>query len=225
MRSAILSCLVALAVAGMLSIPAMATSEQPLGMVIQAKGAHLGSAEAVLGADVFSGDALDTDIGGTLRLRIGAGQLYILSSSAAALARQSSMVRATITRGTIGFSSLKAGDFELDSPIATLRPANGEPVFGQVTIKGPEEMVVSVYRGSVIVDRDGEERAVAAGTSYNVSLEPAPGTSGPPKAGVTPGLFNRKLVYRAIAVTTVAVVSYFLWRELTESNTDPRPAH
>lgn len=225
MRAAILSCLVALVVAGMFSIPAMAASEQPLGMVIQAKGAHLGNAEAVLGADVFPGDAMDTDIGGNLRLRIGTGQLYILSSSAAALARQASTVRATITRGTIGFSSLKAGDFELDTSIATLRPANGESAFGQVTIKSPDEMVVSVYRGSVIVDRDGEERAVAAGTSYSVSLEPAIGTSGPPKAGVSPSLFNRKLVFRAIVVGTVAVVSYFLWEELTESNTDPRPAH
>jgi hypothetical protein len=209
----------------MLSIPAMAASEQPLGMVIQAKGAHLGNAEAVLGADVFSGDALDTDIGGNLRLRVGTGQLYILSSSAAALARQASMVRATITRGTIGFSSLKAGDFELETPIATLRPANGESVFGQVTIKGPEDIVVSVYRGSVIVDRNGEDRTVAAGTSYDVSLEPASETSGPPREGVTPGYFNRKLVYRAIVVGTVAVISYFLWREITESNTDPRPAH
>lgn len=225
MRSAIRSCLVALIVASMLSIPAMAASEQPLGMVIQAKGAHLGNAEAVLGADVFSGDALDTDIGGNLRLRVGTGQLYILSSSAAALARQASMVRATITRGTIGFSSLKAGDFELETPIATLRPANGESVFGQVTIKGPEDIVVSVYRGSVIVDRNGEDRTVAAGTSYDVSLEPASETSGPPREGVTPGYFNRKLVYRAIVVGTVAVISYFLWREITESNTDPRPAH
>jgi len=224
-RSAIRSCLVALIVASMLSIPAMAASEQPLGMVIQAKGAHLGNAEAVLGADVFSGDALDTDIGGNLRLRVGTGQLYILSSSAAALARQASMVRATITRGTIGFSSLKAGDFELETPIATLRPANGESVFGQVTIKGPEDIVVSVYRGSVIVDRNGEDRTVAAGTSYDVSLEPASETSGPPREGVTPGYFNRKLVYRAIVVGTVAVISYFLWREITESNTDPRPAH
>jgi hypothetical protein len=210
----------------MLSIPAMAAPEQPVGTVIQAKGAHLGNAEAVLGADVFPGDALDTDIGGSLRLSIGSGQLYILSSSAAALAQQAGVVRASITRGTAGFSSLKAGEFELDTPIATLRPANGESVFGQVTIKGPEEMVVSVYRGSVIVERGGEERAVTAGTAYNVSLEPAPGgTSGPPKAGVTPSFFNRKLLYRAIVVASVGVASYFLWDWLTESNSDPRPAH
>lgn len=221
MRSIALSCLAVIIVACMLNIPAMAASEQPLGVVIQAKGAHLSNAEAVMGADVFPGDAVDTDNGGTLRLKIGSGQIYILSSSAAALARQASMVRATITRGTIGFSSLKVGEFELDTPIATLRPANDQPVYGQVTIKSPEEFIVSVYRGSVLVERDGGERVVAAGTSYNVTLEPALETSGPPKAGVAPSLFNRKLVFRVVVVTTVAVVSYFLWRELTESPSDP----
>jgi hypothetical protein len=205
----------------MLNFPALAANEQPLGMVVQAKGARLSNAEAVIGADVFPGDSLGTDVGGNLRLKIGIGQLYILSSSAAALARQASMVRATITRGTIGFSSLKAGEFELNTPIAAIHPANDQPTYGQVAITGPEELVVSVYRGSVVVKRDGEERVVAAGTSYNVSLEPANAMAGPPKAGVTPGLFNRKLVFRAVVVATVAVISYFLWRELTESPTDP----
>jgi len=215
------SCLVVLILAALVSGPAMAASEQPLGMVVQAKAAHLGNAEAVMGADVFPGDSMDTDIGGTLRLKIGAGQVYMLSSSAASLMRQASMVRATITRGTIGFSSLKAGEFQLETPIATIQPANDQPAFGQVTIKGAEEFVVSVYRGAVVVDREGDERVVAAGASYSVSLEPIIGNSGPPKAGVTPSFFNRKLVYRAIVVGTVAVISYFLWEELAESQSDP----
>ncbi|HXZ12193.1 MAG TPA: hypothetical protein VEG64_07355, partial [Candidatus Sulfotelmatobacter sp.] len=62
---------VASLVAALTAVPALAGNEKPLGMVIQAEVAHLDNANAVVGATVYPGDALATEPGGSLRLKLG----------------------------------------------------------------------------------------------------------------------------------------------------------
>ena len=101
MRSIILGCrsiLVGAVVAGLVTFPAMAASEQPLATVVSAQSAYLAKANAVPGADVYLDDDLVTDPGGSLRLKVGQGQVYLLSSSEATLRQQENKVRAKMYR-------------------------------------------------------------------------------------------------------------------------------
>jgi hypothetical protein len=212
--------LVAVISSGMLSLPIQAAEEQPFGVVALADQAHVGSAYASAGANVYPGDALDTLAGGSLRLRVATGQFYLLSASAANLGEDGSVLRATAVRGTMGFSSLTAKQFELETPEGMIRAANGLPAYGQITIAGPRDAVVSCYRGTLLLERNGQQLLVDAGKSYDVSLvsDPEPPQG---KAGVTPAYADH-LVWKLIVIGGAAIGGYFLWRHFTESPVDPR---
>lgn len=211
--------LVGLISSGMLSLPIQAASDQPFGVVALADQAHVGTAFTSAGSNVYPGDVLDTMPGGSLRLRVSTGQVYLLSASAANLSQDSNILRATALRGTVGFSSLTAKEFELEIPEGMVRAANDLPAYGQVTIAGPKEAVISCYRGTLQLERNGQELLIDSGKSYDVSLVPDPE---PPqgKVGVTPAYADH-LVWKLIVIGGAAVVGYLLWRHFSESPTDP----
>ena len=135
------TCLMVMLICGMVNFPAMAANEKPLGSIIQADKALLGNADAIIGATVYPGDALTTATGGTIRLKVGAGQLYLLGGSAATLTDVPSVVRAKVERGTVGFSTAPAYPIELDTPEGLVRGTSAQS-YGQVTLTGPREMIV-----------------------------------------------------------------------------------
>ena len=175
------SSLIALLVSGILNCSAMAAAGQPVGMVIAAENAHLGEANAVIGTNVFPGDSLQTDTGGTLRVKIGSSQVYLASASSAILLDQSAKVRIKLTHGTAGFSSTSREQLEIETPIGVVRAANGKGSFGEVTIVSPQKILVSAYHGSLIVLGSGVERTINEGDAFNVELSPSanPATPGP----------------------------------------------
>ena len=69
------------------------------------------------------------------------------------------------------------------------RPANGERAQGQVTVTGPNQMIVSAYSGALIVEKNGISRTVEAGKSYNVTFDPnaSPLAQQPTPAGTGQG--------------------------------------
>src|SRR5450755_2257316 len=94
--------LIAILAAGLLNLPAYAANDTPLGMVIQAEGlAHLGAAKAAIGSTVYPGDSVFTEQGGTMRLRVGSSQVYLLSDSSASLAQSSNMVHVVVAHGAV----------------------------------------------------------------------------------------------------------------------------
>jgi hypothetical protein len=214
--------LVALLVAGLCNIPSMASSEKPLGVIAQAERAHLDRALAATGATVYAGDSFDTDPGGTLRLRVGTSQFYLLASSGATLAQNSSGAMLTLTRGTAGFSSAASGQLQLDTPAGTVRGVQGKPAYGQVTIKSPNELVVSAFRGELILDNEGEFHNIPEGKSYRVVIEPDPEPSSNDNKefrGAQNHHRKRRIALALILGGTAAFVSYEIWRELSESPT------
>ena len=117
MRSLARSFIAILLVLALLDIPALtAATAKPLGLVVQAREALLDNSSLTVGTTVFPGDAVETDEGGTLRLKFGASQLYLLSSSAAAFSQNENAIRATVSRGTVGFSSAASDALELAIP-------------------------------------------------------------------------------------------------------------
>jgi len=224
--------LVAILIAGLLNIPAYAADEKPLGLVTQAENAHIGNAKVAIGTTIFPGDTLATEAGGALRLNFGSSQLYLLSASSATLSQNASatMVHAVVGHGTVGFSSNGTDHIELEIPQGILRAANSEPAYGQVTIVGPLEVVISTYRGTLSLDHDGEVRDIPAGRSYRVTmeLEPAAAAAQPQApagvggSGTKRALNTSTLAWALVAVGAAGAVAYGIWDVLSESSSAPK---
>jgi hypothetical protein len=221
------SCLIAILIAAIINIPAFAADEKPLGLVTQALSAHLGDATVAIGTTVYPGDTIATEVGGTARLKIGGGQIYLLSASAATLSQSSNAVHAVVARGTVGFSSNGTDQLALEIPEGILRAADGVPSYGQVTIVSPLEVVISAYRGTLVLDNDGELHTITEGKSYRVTmdLEPAAtepqGPAGAPTSSKVTYPRHRHLVFDLIMLGAAAGAGYALWYHLTESPSHP----
>ncbi|HXO05631.1 MAG TPA: hypothetical protein VN884_08370 [Candidatus Sulfotelmatobacter sp.] len=227
------ACLIAILVASLLNIPAFAANEAPLGLVTQAQNAQIGNTKVDVGTSIFPGDTLATDVGGTLRLKFGASQLYLLSASSASLAQTATtnVVHAMVNRGTVGFSSNGKDQVELEIPQGILHAANGEPAYGQVTITGPLEVVISAYKGTLVLDYNGVSREIPAGKSYRVTLdlEAAAQPQTPTGAGTGSGSGSPKralntgsLAWSIVAVGAAGGVGYVIWDILSESSSAPK---
>lgn len=222
MRPFARSCLIGFLVAGLLNLPAFAAQEKALGVVIQSQIARLGTSTLAIGTSVYPGDSLWTDVGGMLRVKVNSGQIYLLGSSAMTLGQLDGWVQGTVTRGTAGFSANYADRLELVVPQGALRPAEGQPANGQVTILNPTEVVVSAYRGALILDNAGEVHVIGAGSSYRVTILP---DDQKPEGAATQEYPEAKAKYpkrRHLALTLImlsagGVGSYFLYEQLTQS--------
>ena len=222
MRKITRSTLVAVLVASLCNLSSFGSSEKPLGVIAQAEHARLDSVSAAIGATVYAGDSFDTETGGMLRLRVGASQLYMLASSAATLAQNSSGTTLTVTRGTAGFSLPAAAQLALDTPAGLIRGKDGKPSCGQVTIKSPNELVVSAFRGDLLLDNEGEFHAIPEGKSYRFVVESeAESRADDNKDFQSAENHHRKrrIVAALIIVGVAAVASYALHQELSESPT------
>ncbi len=164
------TCLVGLLVACLVQIPAWGLSPQPLGTVLDAEQARLDSAAAVDGATVFAGDTAETTPGGSLRLRIGAAQVYLPASSAVRLTGSASDLTGTIVRGSVGFASSGSEAIAVRAGEMTIRPQTPQPTRAQVTLVGPNELLVTSYRGPLAVELDGEVYSVAPGSTYRLLM-------------------------------------------------------
>ena len=226
MRSISRSLLIAILVASLLNLPTFAASEKPLGLVTQAQAAQIGAAIVAVGTTIYPGDKVETDEGGTLRLKIGGSQVYLLASSAATLSQRPSMVHVLVSRGTVGFSSNGTDQVALEIPEGIVSAANGQPAYGQVTITGPLEVVISAYSGTLVLDNDGELHTIPAGKSYRVTmdLEPAAkpvqessGAGGKDSDHDIVSPRRRHLAFDLIVLGAVAAASYLIYYEVTMS--------
>jgi hypothetical protein len=230
-RSLARSFIAILLVLALLDIPALAATAKPLGLVVQAREALLDNSTLAVGTTVYPGDTVQTDEGGTLRLKFGTNQLYLLSSSAATFSQNENTIRATVGRGTVGFSSNASSELELAIPQGILRAGRGQAASGQVTITNPQEVVISAYQGALVLDNEGEFHTIPAGKTYRVTmdLEPAAAQPEPARrdqdpnkdAGVIPTK-RRKLYFELILIGAAAIGTYFIWREVTESPSIPK---
>ena len=230
MRTMARLCLVVLLVASLLDIPAFAAAaEKPLGMVIQAQEAQLDNAKLEVGTSIYGGDTVVTDTGGGVRLKLGGSQLYLLAESVATLSQNATAVHAVVTRGTVGFSSNGADNVELEIPEGILRAADGQPAYGQVTILSAQEVVISAYRGALVLDNDGELHTIPAGKNYRVTMEweqsdqqaPAASSGGDNPIIQPRKRRRRKLAFYLIFAGAVAGVSYVIWDHLDQSPSSP----
>jgi hypothetical protein len=139
------ACLIGVLASSLINLPMMAASAKPLGMIVIADRAKVDHADAAVGADLYSGDALSTQIGGSLRMRLGPSQVYLLSDTQATLVPRESFVEAKLGGGTIGFSSGVSSQFAVGTPLGTVQGVDGKPVFAQVAVLSPTKVQISAY--------------------------------------------------------------------------------
>jgi len=224
MRSFACSASAALLAVGLCTLPSNASSEKPLGVVAQAQRARLDNANAAMGASVYAGDTFETESGGTLRLRFGSSQTYLLASSAVTVSESSTGALITIERGTVGISSSTSGQVALDTPAGIVRGTEGKPAYGQVTITQPGEMIVSAYRGDLILDNEGELHTIPEGKSYRIVIQ----QDQEPSSGNNPEFHpaqnkhrKRRLAFYLIFTGVMGFVTYEIYNELAESPSKP----
>lgn len=192
------------------------TTGATFAVIVLADLAHIGHANAATGTTVYPGDSLDTAAGGELRLTVGGGQVYLLSDTAANIGASSSVLQATLVRGTLGFSSLTDRQFQILAPEGVIQAAGGRPAYGQVTMTAHNDIVISAYAGALVLHRGSQTLVVNAGQSYYVELVP-----NDPMPHRADGPYNYHLVWRIIIIGTAAGIGYYLWRKFSESPVDP----
>ncbi|HKW87962.1 MAG TPA: hypothetical protein VJN21_04315 [Candidatus Acidoferrales bacterium] len=169
-----LRCALALLLAVCLAaLPVMAAPNRAMGYVLQAQAAQLDGNSAINGTNVYAGDVVETEIGGSLRLQIAASQIYLFGSTAATLNEDQSGVATMLTSGTAGFSAAPGGAVSICALDVTVRPKAAEVTHAQVTVAGPQELLVTSFRGALELDLGGKSYSVAPGRTYKVDVQSA----------------------------------------------------
>ena len=205
--------------------PLRATPSAEFGTVVFVNRARVGSANATVGATIFSGDRLTTDEVGSVQVRAGAARFLLASSSTATLSQDEATPAATLTAGTATFSTANSKAFVLHVASAIIRPNTDQPTVGKVTVLNPKELVVKSVRGPLQIAVEDDVREIPEGEAYRVVLDPNADPQGPRGAG-TKGIggppikaAKSKFIWYAVAIT--AAVTIILVHEALESPDHP----
>lgn len=212
--------------------PAMARAgrgRRVLGVVAQTDRAHIDNTAAVLGADIYSCDRLDTDADGVLRVRVGSSQLFLAGLSSAALEDEGSTIQVIARGGTVGFSTAGSDGFSMRTPAGVLRATSGQAASGQVTFASAHELVISAIHGDLTLDTGGEFRTIPEGRSANVTFanDIDNGCHEPAAANQTQNPVNaptpKGMLFTLGGVAGFGLGVYFIWQEMMESDSKPKP--
>ena len=215
MRHLAMSAVLLLLVAVFTLVPVSAapSSASATGVILQAHLAQLSSANAVSGATVFDGDKLLTDNGGSLQVRFGNAQAYLLEKTSAIVNEGPAGLGATLTGGTVILSSGNGGAFQLVADGATIRPASAQPTTAQITLVDARNVNLIATKGPLQISMDDEVQTVPEGSSVRMVVQPqeAAASSPDPQGGAPTGR-NRFLIF-ALALVGVGV-AIGLWQAL-----------
>jgi len=154
--------------------PLCAAPASSLGIVVYADRAHIGEAQASVGATLFAGDRLTTDQSGGAQVRAGAARLLLSSASSATFSQDDVTPAATLTFGSATFSTANSNAFALHVASAVIRPSTNNPTVGQVTVLNSKELIVKSTRGSLSVAVEDDVREIPEGAAYRIVLDPGP---------------------------------------------------
>lgn len=202
---------IALLVASLAAGPAWA-APRTVGSIAFAEHAQLGVAPAHEGATVFAGDHLATDANGSLRLRFGSAQIYLLGGSAASVEESAGGVTASLVQGTVGFAS--AGNaLAVRASGVLIRATTAHPTHGQVQRLSANEYLVSSSRGTLEAVVDNEVQLIPEGTTYRMIIQDGP--QGPAGPGAKAARRARLIWILVGAGIAGAVVAFTILRNLS----------
>jgi hypothetical protein len=194
-----------------------------LGVVAQAELGRLDGQTAVVGANIYACDSLETDQNGSFRATINQSQIILGPLSYAQLEDEGgNAVQALAISGTIGFSLANGPDFTVRTPAGIIRSASGGPASGQVTYKGPRELLISAMHGDLTLDNGGELRTIPEGKSADVTFPDGIDNSchegaGPYDNQPQTSALRRPIGFYIIGGAAAGVAIYFIARQISES--------
>ncbi len=210
----------------LLTTPVWAAPASSLGTVVYADRAHVGGAQASVGATIFAGDRLSTDQSGSVQVRASAARLLLSSSSIATFSQDDASPAATLTFGSATFSTANSKAFALHVGSAVIRPNTDQPTVGRVTVLNPKELIVRSTRGSLSIAVEDDVREIPEGVAYRVVLDPnAADPQGPRGAGTKgyggPPIKAAKSKFMWYVIGATAVITYIAFKEVFESPDRP----
>jgi len=144
-------------------------ADAPLGVVLQANLAHVKDSAITDGATVYPGDELNTDVGGSLDLRIANARFNLAANSRARFYSGGKGSVAELTNGTLTFRRDAGTDgIEVVASDVRIVPKGEGAVTGLVTIYSPCKIAVTSIAGEIEVRSGTETRTVAEKESYSV---------------------------------------------------------
>lgn len=209
--------LLGLAIAALSCVPASGAQQQPLGVVIEAQNAQIGGVTAAVGTNVYAGDALSTDTGGTLRLKVATGQVYLEAATDADLEIVDGVPQATLSRGTLGFTTAPSAEFQVQTPAGLVRTVDEPAVYGQISIVSQKELLITANTGTLEIDRACETHEIHSVSTYRVTIEEGAARDRKCGGGQVVSALNTHLVVKAVAAVAAGAIGYFTYRELSES--------
>src|SRR5216683_4598771 len=210
----------------LLTTPVWAAPASSLGTVVYADRAHVGAAQASVGATIFAGDRLSTDQSGSVQVRAGAARLLLSGTSIATFSQDDASPAATLTFGSATFSTANSKAFALHVGSAVIRPNTDRPTVGRVTVLTPKELIVRSTRGSLSIAVEDDVREIPEGVAYRVVLDPnAADPQGPRGAGSKgiggPPIKAAKSKFMWYVIGATAVLTYLAFKEVFESPDRP----
>jgi len=198
----------------MLESPVMAappgTPSAPLGTVLAADNVHAGVDAIYSGATIYDGDRLVTQDIGTMRVRLGTGQMFLHQNTSALVHAIPNGFSADLDAGIVSISSAEGQTFQLLADGATIRPASTHPTSAQIAKISPTEVILTPTRGALQITMGDEVKTVEAGGSYKmeVETEAADPQGRPPVAAA-----RNHFIIIAIAALGIAT-GLIIWRAL-----------
>lgn len=210
--SAVLTGILSLA---LMEVPAMAAPAAnapaaPLGVVMSAENGNVGAGAAMSGSTIYDGDRLQTQPGNTLRVRLGSGQMVLKENTIADVHAFPKGFAANLNAGTVVVSSPAGQSFQILADGATIRPANDQPVSGQISMVSATELVLTGTRGTMLVSMGDEVKTLEAGSSYRLDVESE--EAGPASDPQAPHPTARNHFLWVLIPAIAAVTAIVIWR-------------
>jgi hypothetical protein len=197
----------------MLESPVMAappgTPSAPLGTVLAAENAHAGVDSTYSGATIYDGDRLVTEDIGTMRVRLGTGQMFLHQNTSTQVHGFPNGFSADLDVGTVTVSSSEGQTFQLLADGATIRPASSHPTIAQISKTSPTELILTLTRGALQITMGDEVKTVEAGSSYKMEVESE--DSDPQRRRLPVAAARNHFIIIAIAALGIAT-GLIIWR-------------
>jgi hypothetical protein len=148
-----------------------ATPAAPLGIVLAAENAHAGVDATYSGATIYDGDRLATQDDGTMRVRLGTGQIFLHQNTSTLVHAIANGFSADLDAGTMTVSSSEGQTFQLFADGATISPASSQPTTAQISKISATEVIMTSTRGALLITMGDEVKTLEAGGSYKMEVE------------------------------------------------------
>ena len=212
MRAMGRSALVFLLILCLVELPAQAAESRALGFVQNAQGSFVNNVPAANGTNLTAGDVFSTESDGSAVLRLGANRIFIPGKSGVTLTAGKQSIVATVTHGTVEFSSPEGSGIALSADEVVVRPKTPETTRAQVTLLSGDELKIASLAGPLELELDGKNYTLEPGRTYGVRI-----VEEHESGAFQSARSSKKLIILVLATTAIVAGIIYLVKELHES--------